>query len=74
MPESVADTGNFLATHPGRDRATTITPVEIDGATQVWHLWRIVLSFERQPFPVMGNATRDTYCGADIHPRGENEC
>jgi hypothetical protein len=26
------------ATHSGRDRATPTTPVEIDGATQVWHL------------------------------------
>ena len=47
----MADTGNFLATHPGRDRATPTTPVEIDGATQIWHLSAHCAQFRAPAFP-----------------------
>ena len=39
------------AIHPGRDRATPTTPVEIDGATQVWHLSDALCSFRAPAFP-----------------------
>ena len=39
------------AIHPGRDRATPTTPVEIDGATQVWHLSAHYAQFRAPAFP-----------------------
>jgi hypothetical protein len=49
---SLAGTGNFVSlSHPGRDRATPTTPVEIDGATQVWHLSAHCAQFRAPAFP-----------------------
>ena len=49
---SLAGTGNFVSlSHPGRDRAPPTTPVEIDGATQVWHLSAHCAQFRAPAFP-----------------------
>jgi hypothetical protein len=49
---SLAGTGNFVSlSHPGRDRAPSTTPVEIDGATQVWHLSAHCAQFRAPAFP-----------------------
>ena len=49
---SLAGTGNFVSlSHPGRDRATPTTPVEIDGAAQVWHLSAHYAQFRAPAFP-----------------------
>ena len=49
------DIGNFILAagpiHPGRDRATPITPVEIDGAKQVWELSARYAQFRAPAFP-----------------------
>ena len=39
------------AIHLGRDRATPTTPVEIDGAAQVWHLLGHYAQFRAPAFP-----------------------
>jgi hypothetical protein len=39
------------AIHPGRDRATPTTPLEIDGAAQVWHLSAHYAQFRAPAFP-----------------------
>ena len=49
---SLAGTGNFVSlSHPGRDRAPPTTPVEIDGATQVWHSSARYAQFRAPAFP-----------------------
>ena len=51
---SVTGTTTFLAAaviHPERDRATPITPVEIDGATQVWDSSARYAQFRAPAFP-----------------------
>jgi hypothetical protein len=49
---SLAGIGNFVSlSHPGRDRAPPTTPVEIDGATQVWHLSAHCAQFRAPAFP-----------------------
>jgi hypothetical protein len=49
---SLAGTGNFVSlSHPGRDRAPPTNPVEIDGATQVWHLSARYAQFRAPAFP-----------------------
>jgi hypothetical protein len=49
------DIGNFILAagpiHPGRDRATPITPVEIDGAKQVWESSARYAQFRAPAFP-----------------------
>ena len=51
----VTGIGNFFLAaapiHPGRDRATPTMPFEIDGATQVWHLWARYAQFRAPAFP-----------------------
>jgi hypothetical protein len=52
---SATDIGNFILAadpiHPGPDRATPITPVEIDGAKQVWELSARYAQFPAPAFP-----------------------
>jgi hypothetical protein len=49
---SLAGAGNFFSlSHPGRDRAPPTTPVEIDGATQIWHLSAHCAQFRAPAFP-----------------------